>query len=341
MMRTNTLGVGLLSAMALVVGLGSVSVATADTSPDDRAGVLVRWEGHDRYQVSARVSNQYPVGIARIFVASGEVFTDALSGAPIAARQSAPILLTRSASLPKTVRDAIVRLKPGSIVVLGGPASVSPEVYAELATLTTGSVSRWSGPDRYSASAAMSAATFAAGPNRVFVASGLTFPDALSGAPAAGAQGGPVLLTRPDWLPSTIGAELARLRAKEVVVLGGSATVGTGVEGQLGTYAGAVTRWSGSDRFATSAAISRAAFPNGADAVFISSGRVFPDALSAAPIAGMKKAPLLLLDTNSIPAIIDAELRRLNPTSITVVGGRATVTDEVFGVLSDYLRSAD
>ena len=113
-MRTNTVGVGLLSAMALVVGLGSVSVATADTSPDDRAGVLVRWEGHDRYQVSARVSNQYPVGIARIFVASGEVFTDALSGAPIAARQSAPILLTRSASLPKTVRDAIVRLKPGS-----------------------------------------------------------------------------------------------------------------------------------------------------------------------------------------------------------------------------------
>ena len=314
-MRTNTVGVGLLSAMALVVGLGSVSVATADTSPDDRAGVLVRWEGHDRYQVSARVSNQYPVGIARIFVASGEVFTDALSGAPIAPRQSAPILLTRSASLPKTVRDAIVRLKPGSIVVLGGPASVSPEVYAELATLTTGSVSRWSGPDRYSASAAMSAATFAPGPNRVFVASGLTFPDALSGAPAAGAN--------------------------EVVVLGGSATVGTGVEGQLGTYAGAVTRWSGSDRFATSAAISKAAFPNGADAVFISSGRVFPDALSAAPIAGMKKAPLLLLDTNSIPAVIDAELRRLNPNSITVVGGRATVTDEVFGVLSDYLRSAD
>ena len=305
---------------------------------DARDGRLVRWEGHDRYQVSARVSNSFPVGVARMFVASGEVFTDALSGAPIAGRDHAPILLVRHDSVPSTVRDAIVRLQPRSIVVLGGEATISSAVYADLSTLTTGPTTRWSGPDRYAASAAMSAAAFAPGVTRAYVASGTAFPDALAGAPAAGSTPGPILLTAPDAVPASIDAELKRLAPKEIVVLGGTATISSAVEQALAAdTTGAVVRWSGADRFATSAAISQSGFPGGADTVFISSGWVFADALSGAPVAGARHAPTLLVELDGIPDTVAAELRRLHPRTIVVVGGWASVSDETFGQLSDYL----
>jgi putative cell wall-binding protein len=325
-----------LALVALASPLGTAAAGAREARV--RAGTLVRWEGHDRYQVSARVSNTFPVGVARMFVASGEVFTDALSGAPIAARDRAPVLLVRHDQIPSTVREAMVRLKPLSIVVLGGDRTISPGVYADLATLTSGSTTRWSGPDRYAASAAISAVSFTPGVERAYLASGTAFPDALSGAPAAGASPGPILLTAPDALPAAIARELTRLAPKEIVVLGGSATISAAVEQAAAAFTtGSVVRWSGADRFETSAAISRAAFPDGSGTAFVSSGRVFADALSGAPVAGARRAPTLLVESESIPAPIAAELRRLHPQTIVVVGGRASVSDDVFGELSDYL----
>src|SRR5690606_4645258 len=47
-------------------------------------------------------------------------------------------------------------------------------------------VSRLAGPDRYATAAAISKSTFTAGVPVVYLASGATFPDALSGASSAG-----------------------------------------------------------------------------------------------------------------------------------------------------------
>ena len=92
---------------------------------------------------------------------------------------------------------------------------------------------------------------------------------------------------------------------------------------------GKVTRWSGPDRFATSAQISKASYPAGVPVAYIASGRVYPDALSAAPVAGMRHGPILLVDTDAIPAVIAEELRRLAPQEIVVLGGTATLTAAV------------
>ena len=101
--------------------------------------------------------------------------------------------------------------------------------------------------------------------------------------------------------------------------------------------AAAVTRLAGPDRFATSAAISRASFNPGVKKVYISSGMNFPDALSAAPVAGMQDAPVLLVTTSSIPADIRTELDRLNPERIVIVGGTNSVSDNVKGQLAGYI----
>lgn len=46
---------------------------------------------------------------------------------------SGPMLLVRTASIPDPIAAELTRLQPQRIVVLGGPASVTPSVEAALA----------------------------------------------------------------------------------------------------------------------------------------------------------------------------------------------------------------
>lgn len=71
-------------------------------------------------------------------------------------------------------------------------------------------VDRWSGGNRYGTAAAVSS-TYEAGADVVFLATGLDYPDALTGSALAGSLDAPVLLTRADALPNSTKAELERL----------------------------------------------------------------------------------------------------------------------------------
>lgn len=99
------------------------------------------------------------------------------------------------------------------------------------------------------------------------------------------------------------------------------------------TPPGDVNRISGSDRFSTSAQISARTFPSGASTVYIASGFDFPDALSAAALAGAADGPLLLVQPGSIPTVIMSELQRLNPSRIVVAGGSGVVSEAVVASL--------
>jgi putative cell wall-binding protein len=95
-------------------------------------------------------------------------------------------------------------------------------------------------------------------------------------------------------------------------------------------------RREGSDRFATSANISQLGFSSDTDTVFIVSGVNFPDALSAGPAAATLDAPVLLTMPDSLPASIKAELTRLSPETIIVVGGTPSVSAAVVTQLTAY-----
>lgn len=316
--------------VSILLAAGLVAVGAA---PADAASAQVdRWEGPDRYATSATTSAQsQPAGVPVAYVANGGLFPDALSGAPAAARGGGPVLLTGSEQLPGSVAAELGRLRPARIVVLGGTPSVGDAVVAELEALSGVAVERLEGPDRYATSAAVSAATFPAGVPVAFVASGETFPDALSGAPAAARLGGPVLLTRPDELPAAVADELARLRPARIVVLGGAPSVGLSVREQLSALAPALDGWEGADRYATSAAISAATFPGQVPVVFLASGETFPDAMSGGPAAARLGGPVLLTPAGWLPPVIAAELRRLKPARIVILGGTPSVSAAVAG----------
>lgn len=196
-------------------------------------------------------------------------------------------------------------------------------------------VSRVAGADRFATSAAVSAASFGPGAPVAYVSSGLAFPDALSGAAAAARGKGPMLLVQPGAIPSSIQAELRRLKPGRIVVLGGSAAVSDAVLSQLrGFTAGGVSRIAGADRFATSASISRATSAAKPAVAYIVSGEAFPDALSAGPLAARTAgAPVLLVTRGGIPSPVATELARLHPQSIVVVGGASAVPEPVLTAL--------
>lgn len=293
-----------------------------------------RFAGTDRYATAARISlASFAPGAPVAYIAGGSTFPDALAGGPAAAAGAGPVLLTQASSLPAATSTELARLRPARIVVLGGSAVVSDAVVSELrAYATSGDVTRIAGADRYATAARISAATFAPAPPVAYVATGLDFADALAGGVAAGRQKGPMLLVRGTSIPEVAAAELRRLKPARIVVLGGSSVISEGVAAALRPFAtsGTVTRLAGADRYATAIAASTAT--TGTDAprtVYVASGLAFADGLSATPAAAKANGPLLIVPGTSLPPSVAAELRRLNPPRVVILGGSSSISNAV------------
>jgi glucose/arabinose dehydrogenase len=95
--------------------------------------------------------------------------------------------------------------------------------------LTDGSVDRLGGANRFETAVAVSEATFVRS-DTVYLVRGTDFPDALAVGPAAGASASPVLLSPRTCVPVTVWDEIQRLEAERVVLAGGPAALGPGVE---------------------------------------------------------------------------------------------------------------
>ncbi len=97
-------------------------------------------------------------------------------------------------------------------------------------------------------------------------------------------------------------------------------------------------RVSGANRFATAVEISKQANADGADRpIIIVNGLNFPDALSAGAFSGLNGAPVLMVTSTSIPPETLAELDRLDPYAITIVGGPSVVSAAVQAQLETFL----
>ena len=103
-----------------------------------------------------------------------------------------------------------------------------------------------------------------------------------------------------------------------------------GVLEQLKGYGASVTRVAGADRYATAVSLSASTFAaNSVSTVYVAAGSSFPDGLSTGPVAGLKGQPLLLVPSSSLPATVAAELKRLDPSSVVIVGGTTIVNETV------------
>lgn len=89
-----------------------------------------------------------------------------------------------------------------------------------------------------------------------------------------------------------------------------------------------IERLAGSDRYATSVAISRET-PATGGIVYLASGATFADALAAGPVAASEDAHLLLTQPDALPDVVRDRIRELAPSEVVLVGGGASIRDVV------------
>jgi len=326
-------------------GFGLVQVRDALDAMAVPSPQVFRLEGTDRYATALAVSRStFATGTATTTViASGENFPDALAASSLSGAYGGPLLLTRRGKLPPGVLAELDRIGSTDVVIVGGSAAVDDDV-ANTLIMAGLSVERIAGADRYETAAAvtdelMEVLGVTTLPT-VFLARGDLFPDALAAAPIAHARGIPVLLTRPAALPAPTLDAIASAEATEIVVLGSSSAVGTGVVSALILLPGSVSvaRWEGADRYATAEAIARSSIARGwASAGYfgVATGADFPDALSGAGACGANNGVLLLTKPDALSAGTRTVLQELGSDGVPVaiIGSASAVSMNVQGDL--------
>lgn len=300
-------------------------------------GSLKRLGGADRYATAALVSkDQFADKSAGAgIIATGIDYADGAVAGPLATLLGGTLLLATRTSLPGVTATELKRTvaldKP--IYLLGGTAALGNQVENAVRALGYQDINRIAGVDRYSTAVAI--AKFF--PNNLLtqaaIARGDNYADALAmGAPAARDKF-PILLTRPNSLPSTTRDFIASHSAIQVAhIAGGTAAVSTAVADQIKKLVpNTPLRYAGADRYATSVAITNEFYGSIICAVSLTSGLNFPDALVASVHAAKQSSGILLVRPDIIPDSVKTFLEN-HAASIKggfIYGGTAAINKQV------------
>jgi aerobic-type carbon monoxide dehydrogenase small subunit (CoxS/CutS family) len=197
----------------LLGGTEALSDAVA-TSVQALGFTTVRLAGADRQATAAAIAPIAGPAPARIFLASGDSFGEALIASSTAARTGGVVLLTGAAGLPAEAQSYL-DAHPGVPVTVVGNAAAA----------TVGSLGQVvAGADAYATSVAMAEA-FSSGMAGIALASGEDFPDALAGGAHAARGEHVLLLTRKGTLPASVRGFLSGSGMRSLIIYGGDAAV--------------------------------------------------------------------------------------------------------------------
>jgi putative cell wall-binding protein len=221
--------------IVVVGGPNSVSGSVLQSLQGLVPGASVeRLSGADRYAASrAVVESAFGTGgAAHAYTATGGTFPDALSAGGAAGSKGEPVVLVNGGapSADKPTLSLFQTLGTSSVTVVGGVNSVSDAVKNSLGSGIPATVNRVAGADRFQASIALNRAAFTTAPT-VYLATGYNFPDALAGGVLAGKDGSPLYVVPTDCVPRGVLADITKLKASKVVLLGGPNSLNPAVAG--------------------------------------------------------------------------------------------------------------
>ncbi|MBS4178100.1 SpoIID/LytB domain-containing protein [Lederbergia citrea] len=211
----------------IIVG-GTISVSAKIEKELTSLGVknISRIDGKSRYEVAYNISKELNPA-SKAVVAKGAIFADSLSIASYAARNGYPILLTGPDKLNSAAVKAIKEKAIKETIVVGGEISVSRSVYNQLP-----SPIRIGGNNRYQVSANI-IKDLNLNPSKVFIATGNSFGDALTGSVLAAKQNANMVLTPAHQLPGSVKNVLDQKLVNDFLILGGPLSVSENISMNL------------------------------------------------------------------------------------------------------------
>lgn len=216
----------------IIGGNASVSKAAAQEISSLIPNVQ-RLGGLDRYETSVEVAKALGT-VSKIVLTSGNGFADALSIAPVAGKESMPILLTEKDKLPDKVKEYLDGVKDSieESYVVGGVGVINEGVASKLPTEAV----RLSGDDRYETNVeVMAYFSDKIDFSNLYVVkgdglNGKAFADALSGSALAAKNSSPIVLTD-GIVPKNTESFMKFVLGEDsnFIALGGEAVVPQGI----------------------------------------------------------------------------------------------------------------
>lgn len=303
---------GLVSIVSCVslAGLVAAPASAAELSWD-------RLSGATGVETSIAVAKHvYPAGWDTVYVASNRNPVDALPAATIG---NGPVVLTDGKTLN------LGGVKPGKVVLLGGPGAVPATIEAQAKDLVgEGNVNRLWGADRNQTAAAIARywTKTNGAPGTVYVTrnAGAGSPDAVAGSVL---RDGPIVTFTSDASAVEAAAVVKELQPAKVVALGGTGPVS---DANLNTVAGGLPteRLAGANRYETAFVIAqrvKAQNPNATN-VYLASGTALKDAM----VAGAANDGVILLTPPNAAGVND-KATALGAQQIHVIGGTGVLSE--------------
>lgn len=279
----------------------AVSLASNTKDNNEKENIVIeRISGKNRSETSIKVAEKLG-GVEKAFITSGQKFPDALSSGTIAAKEKAPIILSNNT---EEIHNKVKNIGVKDIVIVGGNTTVT-QSEEELIKNKFDNVSRISGSNRYETSRKL---LNKYNIKNVGVVGGNAYADALTANSYLYKNKNGVLLMNivfdfPNELTPT-------------VTIGGKGSIEE-------TYGN--KRISGKNRYET--AVELAKEFGDFETLIITDGNNFADALSAAPLAGKEKAPILLTSGSYMTDSVKDLVKKAK--KVIIVGGESSVPKDI------------
>ncbi|WP_288222064.1 cell wall-binding repeat-containing protein [uncultured Clostridium sp.] len=196
------------------------------------------------------------------------------------------------------------------------------------------------GLSRYDTAVEVSKSQFTSS-ETIVISNGYAIPDGLTATPIASYYKAPLLLVDTNSVPVATQNEIKRLKAKNVIIVGGTGVVTPAVEKQLRNIGiTKITRLGGLDRYATALQVAQYIDSNLYDVekVVIANGYGEPDALSIAPVSGRDRMPIILVEDNYIPTNVKNWLKSEDLNTAYIIGGTGIISNNVLNQVNSMTR---
>lgn len=174
----------------------------------------------------------------------------------------------------------------------------------------------------------------------VFLVNGKAIADALTATPLARLKSAPILLTEKDQLNDLTSREINRLKAKNIVIIGGNNSISKDLEDKLVASGKQVQRISGDDRKDTSKKIAEEVLKiKKVDTISLVNGyKGLADAISFSPVAGEKTIPIILTDNKGLYSMPEDLKDPSRVSKSYIIGGFESVPSSVASNLASPER---
>ncbi|PMC60170.1 N-acetylmuramoyl-L-alanine amidase [Finegoldia magna] len=179
--------------------------------------------GANRYETSAKIAQEIIklTGTKKAVIASGEVFADALTVAPLANKNNMPILLVQPNNIPKATQEVLKQIE--EVIIVGGEKTISKEVENKLPNPT-----RIAGANRYETAKKIYEYGFK-DRSEVNIANGTNFADSL----VIGSIDCPILLAEANEIPEATKQAFKESKFEKVNVFGGENSINESIVKEL------------------------------------------------------------------------------------------------------------